>query len=202
MIKQLLLIAVLALTSFTAFAQLGVKAGVNFSSITNDVEDVSEENVKIGLHAGLVYQLELNNWFSVQPEILYIRKGGEYNYLDTEVESKIGYVEVPISFRFIPLGGPVHLEIGPQFSYMTDVEYTFDNATFDTESVVSDDPDDYNRTDIGGLIGVGVNFENFALNLRYTRGFNNVDKDRTIESIIYEEGSKNNNVLLSATFYL
>src|SRR4051812_36803082 len=64
--------------------QFGVKGGVNFSNIYS--EDVDDNNVLTSFNAGLYATFPVGDILSIQPEVLYSRKGAELAY-DNEFTS-------------------------------------------------------------------------------------------------------------------
>lgn len=91
-------------------AVLGAKAGVNFSTLYG--ENVSGLEGRTGFHLGLVAELEVSEFFSIQPEILYSGLGA------SEGETSLGldYISVPFMAQYY-IGQVLFLEAGPQISF-------------------------------------------------------------------------------------
>lgn len=87
-----LLLAFPAMSSGQSF---GIKGGVNFSSINSEVKD------NLGYQAGLVYQIDLPLWFSIQPELMFHVKGGRVDKVK-ENAFGLGYLEVPVNIQWGP----------------------------------------------------------------------------------------------------
>ncbi|MBK8192248.1 MAG: PorT family protein [Lewinellaceae bacterium] len=128
---------------------------------------------------------------------MYIRKGAKYQYLNGDVELRLDYIEVPMLAVLRPGGGPLALEIGPQFSFLTKAKTTFMNGPFGEVVTKDEDRNNYEPIDIGLVLGGGLRFEKFLLDLRYTRGFHSVDKTRTIGNTEYGSSARNYNFQVS-----
>lgn len=96
----------------------GVKGGLNLSNVYGDDKPAGRENLN-SFHAGVFGQVGITNKVSIQPEILYSRKG--YRYMDaTQGESnrRYDYIQVPVLFVYNFLDH-VSFHVGPQVSLMT-----------------------------------------------------------------------------------
>src|SRR5688500_20269401 len=109
---RVMLVAIMLCSSVTVLAQtqqasdgsslspkLGVRAGVNLSNMF--VEDVSDENMKVGINLGVFAKLPLTRGFSIQPELNYSSKGAkeEYNnFIEGEGEYRfnLNYIELHV----------------------------------------------------------------------------------------------------------
>src|SRR5688572_27595740 len=58
--------------------KFGIKGGVNLTNMY--VQDVSDENMKVGFNAGFFAKLPVTRGFSIQPELLYTSKGAKETY--------------------------------------------------------------------------------------------------------------------------
>ncbi|MFN0176492.1 MAG: porin family protein [Saprospiraceae bacterium] len=175
-------------------AQVAIKAGVNFASISEsarleEYESLEEKSVA-GFQAGLSFDLGLSDMFTIQPEILFIQKGGKSTYKindDNKIVSRLyyNYVEVPVLAKlkfykesgsgFYLLGGPfIGLAIGGKTKTSTTVlgetTTTEDDFNFDND----DEAERQRRTDWGVSLGGGVKFGQVFLDARYNLGINNL----------------------------
>lgn len=111
--------------------RLGVKGGISFSTFVGESEvhvPVIGEEVRIdidqirdGFAGGAFITLNLSRWFAIQPELLYVQKGGEASAFGVTATWKVDYFEVPILARLnIPLGGAsLYLFGGPTMAFNT-----------------------------------------------------------------------------------
>ncbi len=92
--KLLTIVALMVLGATTSFAQLGLRAGVNFDNISKK-EDVDLEK-KTGFHIGAVYNIDLIGSFSIEPGLYFNQKGFKLN----EDDANMNYLEVPVNVKF------------------------------------------------------------------------------------------------------
>ena len=168
--KAFLLLAVVFTTAVAAQAQvkIGVRAGANFSGFAGEGAKDNELDMIWGFHGGLTANFPVvEDFFSVQPEVLYSMKGAE-NEASTE-EWKVNYIDVPLLGRFN--AGPLYFEFGPQFSLKAGGE-----AVGTTHS-----KDDFKRTAFGYAAGLGFSATAIgaSVGVRYTSDFTKLYKDDT-----------------------
>ena len=175
--------------------KLGIKAGVNLSNMY--VDDVSDENMKVGLNAGFFAKLPVARGFSIQPELLYSSKGAkeEYdNFIEGEGEYRfnLNYVELPVLAVF-NLSKNFNLHLGPYVSYLAGVNIKDlkDNGTID--EIAEPDADNFNRFDYGLVGGLGVDISKFTLGARYNYGLREIGKSGNLTSQLLKN-SKNSAV--------
>ncbi len=209
--KRILAGLVVALTSTLAVnaqdssdAEFGVKGGVNFSNLYT--EDVDDNNVLTSFNAGFYAKLPLAAGLSIQPELLYSRKGAELVYDNAFVEGtakfKLNYIEVPVLLR-LNLTDNINIHAGPYFAYLIDaqVKNETESGTFDFEDNYNND--DFNKFDYGLSAGVGLDFESLGIGLRYNYGLQTVGKERTFAGATYTvPDGKNSNLSLYVSLKL
>lgn len=183
--------------------QFGVKGGVNFSNIYN--EEVDDNNVLTSFNAGVFAEFPVSEFISIQPELLYSRKGAELvydNIVSGTAKFKLNYIEAPVLLKF-NLGENFNIHAGPYFAYLIDAKVTneSDSGNFDFEE--NYDNDDFNKFDVGLAAGVGVNFEGFGVGVRYNYGLSTVGKERSVAGQTYTlPDGKNSNLSLYVTLAL
>lgn len=195
-IKSFCLTTLLATIFATSqiLAQVSIKAGVNFASISESATLETYESLKnnsvAGFQAGLSFDLGLSKVFTIQPELLYIQKGGKSTYVINENNKFVSrlyynYVEVPVLAKlkfyseggsgFYLLGGPF---IGLAVSGKSKNSVTLFGNTTTTEEEFNFDNDDeedrQRRTDWGVSFGGGLKFGQLFLDARYNLGINNL----------------------------
>jgi hypothetical protein len=195
--KILLSIAFGAFMAAAATAQVGIKAGASFATISEEDENVSQDDIEnrsiVAPVIGLTFGMNIGDILTIQPELLYTQNGGSntFNVLGTETKStyRINYLELPVLVK-LQLGNAdgegvgFHLAAGPWLGYALSGKYTTKttadgNVLFDTEdNFTFDDKDDTERINYGMLGSAGVSFGQLVLDLRYNYGFNNLlDRD-------------------------
>jgi len=191
--KKLMVLALFCSFAAIGFAQVGIKAGASLSTISEEGEGFSSEDVDrnsiVTPVVGLTFDLNLSDIITIQPELLYSQSGGKnvYNVLGTTTDAsyRINYLELPVLFK-VKVGNEdldgvgVHLAAGPwvgyAFSGKSRVITTADGTVlFDTErDFTFDDEDDAKRLNYGMIGAAGVSFGHMVLDLRYNYGFNNL----------------------------
>lgn len=186
--KKLLLLFVCA-ASFAgvqAQAKFGLKAGLNVSSLTGDIEDVKS---KIGFNVGGFAELPLASAFSLRPEVVFSAQGAKAEGEGQDVSLNVGYLNVPVLGKWTSESG-FFAETGPQVGFLL-------NAKLKAEGVDVDMKDFYKSIDFGWAFGIGYEFaENLGVNGRYNLGLANIaDSDSD------EGGSVKNSVIQVGVFY-
>lgn len=199
--KLFLLLMVSSMTIATIQAQsFGVKGGLSLANLSSSSDDVDQDGSRFGWVAGVFINLPVvEDVFSVQPELLFIQKGGDYSFsgIDSKVESS--YIEIPVLLQLNILE-PLYIYAGPHWSYLTSNYITY-NDDGSLQVVEEDQFDDYNRMDVGGSIGLGLRYDHFFIDARLTRGAINFDKDRSIGILEFESRElKNFNIQLTTGY--
>ncbi len=191
--KRIILTAAVALmAALSANAQIGIVGGLTTTATNlNDAyKDVAQTKTVSQYHVGLVYNVNLPLGFSVQPGVLYNVKGqtlnttlekyGMGNY-DITVDSKTGYLEVPVRvawgvdfgivepFVFAEpfVGYALTTEAVSQFKdsatkELANAAVTALGGKLDTSNSDSDKWVDRNRVNYGIGLGAGVKVLNHA----------------------------------------
>ncbi|GHA79048.1 Outer membrane protein beta-barrel domain-containing protein [Pontibacter akesuensis] len=181
---------------------VGPRVGATFAKINYSGDDADEANDQVesvtGLQVGAVANVMLSDMLSFQPEILVVQKGAKEEYSEedefgsfsTEGKVKTTYLEVPLlaklSFGSESLKGFV--TAGPSIGYWMSgkVEGEVSYTDFDGEQVTEtvdekidfDEDEDYNRTELGASVGVGLAYKigagSLNLDVRYGFGLSSV----------------------------
>ena len=174
------------ITSSSQNIDFGVKAGVNFATITGDYTD--DVKGRTAFHIGAVAEVEINEIFSIQPELLYSAQGFKTEYKDSgsdwsekdEVTVKLDYINVPIIAKYYVIEG-LSIEAGPQIGFLIsaeqDYKYTYTDAGETYSESGTEDVKEYLKTiDFGLNFGVGYKMKN-GLNFgaRYNLGLSNIN---------------------------
>jgi len=179
--------------------KIGIKAGVNLSNLY--IDNVEDENMKVGLNAGVFAKIPLTKGFSIQPELLDSSKGTKATYDNIlvgqgEYRFNLNYVELPV-LAVINLSKNINIHAGPYVSYLAAANIK-DLDSDGTEHNVTDlKADNFNRFDYGLAGGIGFDFQNFTVGARYNYGLHDVGKSGTLSGELTKD-SKNSNV----SFYI
>ena len=155
---QVSLVALALLMAFAlpASAQkihYGIKAGMNLAVQSGIGEYYSNDNIRVGLTAGLVGNYQINNNMMLQAELNYDQKGSHLTNIDT----KYDYLSVPVLFDY-SFGHAhhtkmsVHLNAGPYVAFLTRAQKT---EKTDGASKTINLMDASHKAEAGALIGVG-----------------------------------------------
>lgn len=147
--KTLLLFVFILTTVVAAQAQsprFGVRVGANYSGFSGD--DADNLDRMFGFHAGITSQFAItsDNFFAIQPEILFSKKGAESK--DDNYKVKLSYIDVPVLAKVN--AGPLYFEAGPQVSFRVGGDIELDGNN------IVDDLDAFKRTSFGYAAGVGL----------------------------------------------
>lgn len=191
MIKKLIFLSFLAVSTM-AFAQkgsgIGIKGGVNYNSngdFDNNFQNITENPTKnVGFHVGLYGRVDLGPLY-VRPEALYTRTQSEYESGDL----KISKIDVPLLLG-IDIIGPLTIFAGPSAQYILTNEF----ENFEVEEAME-------KFTVGAQLGVGFNFENFGIDVRYERGLNDNEIEFT-DINVSRVDARQEQVILGLSFKL
>ena len=147
--------------------KFGVKAGLNMSNFSGDVEDNS---AKIGFQVGGFAEIKISDKFAVQPELLYSLQGAKYSGEGDDLNYNFSYLNIPVMAKFFVAEG-FSLEAGPQLGILTSAKVTDGNDSEDIKEF-------FESIDFGLNFGAGYDVaENINIGLRYSLGLSNIAKD-------------------------
>lgn len=164
--------------------QLGIKGGLNFSTVAGDNFDSPDG--RTSFYAGLLAEAPITKRFSIQPEIFYSRQGfnvaGPAN--DPDIQFQLDYIQVPLILKIYLLDG-LNIQAGPQIGFKVSEKLDFSPSQsgneFDTDSI----------NDIDLQITGGLEYklmESFFVQARYTYGFSEVMENRDANNVIFSAG--------------
>ncbi|MFO7978930.1 MAG: porin family protein [Bacteroidales bacterium] len=149
---------------------IGVKGGLNGYTITSD--NSLDDDLKIGLHLGLIGHTHLSKQIALQPELVYSMQGSK--------NTKLNYLNIPLMFQYMYDNG-FRLQAGPQLGFLLSAKSKINNVTADVK-------DNYENIDFA--LGLGVSYvnpaTNFGVDARYNHGLTNISK--TNASDVYNRG--------------
>ncbi len=165
--RLLFFISFLTITTIT-FAQngnaFGLKGGLNYNSNGDFTNEFAAESAtkNIGFHLGLFAKLDAGPIY-LRPEFVFTRTSSEY----TAENLIISKLDVPILVG-LDIIGPLSVFAGP------DLQYILSN---DFGDLSIDNPE--NQFTIGAQFGLGLNFEQFGIDIRYERGLSENEAELT-----------------------
>lgn len=171
----------------------GVRAGGTASMLRGDDVGITDNTTdrSLGLAIGVYKHLPLGNGFALQPELMYIQKGGELSFEDVideegaptefDLTYNLNYVELPVMVtyaidtqsRYVPM-----LMAGPYVSLATHRNATID---FDGGDFSVDGDEFFSRFDYGAVFGadLGVKLKKrlATIGVRYDLGIADIAKE-------------------------
>lgn len=164
-------------------AQVGMKAGVNFSTLSQkgaDLLSLSWESYT-GFTIGGFYTVGINNYLAFQPEIYYSRKGGK---LEGSIAGFLGSKSIDIDYLEIPLLLKLRFPtqskispsvfIGPYGAYKLSSGGTISILGYELEEGLIGITDSDFGLVFGGAIDYKVSNVSIILDIRYDLGLVNV----------------------------
>lgn len=163
--------------------KVGIKGGLNVSNLY--VDQVNDEDARIGFHAGVFGQLFSSEAFAIQPEINFSTKGNRivtsFLSVDQETKFNLSYLDIPVLAVF-KLGRVVELHAGAYWSYLVSANIKTEG---DLGSEFRDiDRDNFENWDYGLVGGVGINLSGIQLGARYNYGLQQIAKSNGAKSML------------------
>jgi hypothetical protein len=176
--------------------RFGVKGGLNFSNL--DVQDATNARWLIGFNLGLFTKQPITNFIAIQPELYYTTKGSNVTYnnlfVDGTARFNFNYLEFPLLLVLNPSDN-FNIHVGPYVSYLLNGIVT--NASsinlFNFENNIN--VDDYNRLDVGIVVGAGIDLGALGIGVRYNFGFTKIGRERSFLGNTYTFPDARNGVL-------
>jgi hypothetical protein len=132
----------------------GLKAGVNYVTLSDGLFDSSDEEGKIGFNAGVFARVGKRFYF--QPELNYVTFSNSYRFNFNSYKVKFKDLNVPlmVGYKIIDRGRLIfRVSAGP------DAYYNLSDQDSPTGS-------SYKKLSVGGVINAGLDFGNFTVDLR------------------------------------
>ena len=213
--KKLVVIGMLAVVTTSVFAQeqkttsersltpkIGIKGGVNLSNLY--VDNVKDENVKVGANIGLYAKIPVAKGLSIQPEVLYSQKGAQVNYNNLFGSGKyrynFDYIEVPVSL-VINVAKNFNVLAGGYTAFLASAKVKDVDANGNINGVKELNKDNFETFDYGLVGGLGFDIENTNIGLRYSYGLKNIGKDGSLSGNVLQN-AKNSVISLTIGFAL
>ncbi|MFP4416761.1 MAG: porin family protein [Chitinispirillaceae bacterium] len=175
---------------------VGAKGGVGLSMFYGAEEDAvyDDQIVKPGFIGGAFYEMALMEYFSIQPEVLFVMKGSraeeEQEGITVDITNSLNYLEIPILLiGKLPLGAITpQVFAGPAVAFRVgtggSIELEGEGADairefFPTDDEIGESLDEQTNTiDFGIAMGAGVAIDfspgEIILDVRYTLGLMDV----------------------------
>lgn len=168
----------------------GVKGGIVFSNLSNlrdaiELPDGVDIDMRTGSLLGGFVTFDVNEWFAVQPEVLFTTKGATPSDGENELRIDLDYIDVPVLARFTPIANnPFYLLAGPSLNFNVRAKATEDFEDSSEDEEEEDIKDDIEGTEFGLVFGAGVSIRNFLVEGRYIAGLTNIAKGEDIDESV------------------
>jgi len=120
-ISFILILALSSSAQDSGSSSFGLLAGANFQNLSGEDSEGKKlsNDMIVGFHAGLNYQIPIVPDFYIQPGVLFSTKGAKYSDENFSATTSLSYIEVPIEFLYKgALGsGSIIIGLGPYFGY-------------------------------------------------------------------------------------
>ena len=192
--KQVFFLTGALLLALSSQAQISIipKAGVTFSTISYD-QQPDDQKTQIGFVGGAALDIGIvKNFFSLQPELLFIQKGERFDERGVETKSALNYLELPVlakvSFGSESIKG--YVNAGPSLALGLTGKYKIEGGenADETDIRFGDSANDGrryldNRFDFGLQFGGGGSFGlgpgSIVADIRYGLGLTDLnDEDK------------------------
>lgn len=174
------MIAAVVVNAQAQNTRVGLKGGLNLSNLY--VNDVDDENARIGWHGGLYAQLFSSEAFAIQPELNFSTKGTGITYgtvdnttvsINHDTRINLSYIDIPVLAVF-KLGKAAEIHAGPYWSYLVHAEIRNKGNDPDNEFDTINRKN-FDNWDYGLVGGIGFNLGKAAqLGARYNYGLNEI----------------------------
>ena len=170
--------------------RFGVKGGIASTTLVGeDVKDLGAKSLTGGIAGGFL-TVQFGQFFALQPEVLWTRKGAQLTIEDEEVpgsamegDFRVDYIEIPLLAQaiFALPGDRVLPRIfaGPAVSFKNRCEAQVDDGGVEVKMDCDEVDADVTKTDWGAVMGLGTEIDLGALALvldaRASFGLNTID---------------------------
>ncbi len=150
----------------------GVKAGWSVTNISH-----SGLKDKMSGHLGAFAEWKINDYFGIQPELLYSRQGAREKYKDDDGKWKhklqINYLNIPVLAKLYVLKR-LSVDLGPQLGLALSVRNKIKGSSDDVTYIYKEKVKKFNTCDFSFALGASCSMGEFVLSARYNIGLTNV----------------------------
>lgn len=173
---------------------LGVRAGLNTSSIVLSEDNGTDRGARLGFVGGVTADYPITPLVGAHVEVLYSQKGSTQDVPAGTVTSQLDYLEVPVLAQvMIPAVEYLDLAVvvGPAVSFKL-------NSGISCDFTCAEGADRTKSVNLSGALGVSAASGPFGVDVRLTRGFGSVFPD---DDPVFGNTSVNYSVLSAAGIY-
>lgn len=174
----------------------GIKGGLNVSNLY--IDQVNDENARIGAHFGLYAQVFSSDVIALQTELLFSTRGslGTYTgFFNQEIKYNLSYIDLPV-LAVIKVGENVEFHAGAYGSYLIGANISYEGDV--ANGVDEIDRDQLKSYDYGLAAGVGINVGAVQIGMRYNYGLVEIADSQNSRALLGD--AKNSCAQLFAAF--
>lgn len=153
---------ILMLVTVSAFAQPGIKGGLNYAMIGGDASGIEP---KADFHLGIFFLTMESDKLGVQPEFVYSRQGAQ----SSGVKINYDYVNIPVMFNYYATEN-FFLQGGPQLGLLINAKVKSGDGSVDVKNQLK-------SLDLSLGLGCGYQSGSAQLGLRYNLGLTDTTSD-------------------------
>jgi hypothetical protein len=154
------LLAMLLAAPVSAQVRGGLKGGITSATLYGD--DAEDAGSTTGFIGGAFLSFPLSPAFTIQPELLFARKGASDTAIeDADADLRLSYLELPILAKFSFPAGSLrpHLFAGPYAAYRTGCTIEASGGGVSISFDCDDDEFELKKTDFGFQFGAGFDYD-------------------------------------------
>jgi len=147
----------------------GIKGGISFTNYRDGNIENIDFKTTTNYHIGALAELKVLSNLYVQSELLFSKKGAEFERSGFTVKNELIYVSIPVLAKVFINNDNLSLEVGPQFSFLAS-----------ERNEVGSETEDY---DLGVIAGLGLNItDSIFIQGRYILGISELKRDSDIKN--------------------
>ena len=211
------MLCIFAFTAIELSAQetrFGLKGGATFYKGTIEVglsgfNIESTSDAKLGFAGGIFAEFPLNDFISIQPEVLYMQKNSKESddffdtgfddfddFDDESASTNLSYIDVPLLLKLnVPLDGNIqpYIAAGPFVGYLLDAKAKVEGDEEDLKEFMKD-------INYGVIFAAGINFGKIGVEFRYDMGLANIfDEDALLNGDDFDDDFGFGDIDINAT---
>lgn len=163
------------LSAANAQIDLGVKGGLNFSTLSGDSRQLYENQTKFrtDFYVGGYANYKITDQISFQPELLYSKQGAGLKTNDNSKAKLITHnINIPLMGRYEIMDG-LNVEFGPQLGFLVSAKEKYELGKENTKIKATDN---FKTFDFGLNFGAAYKItDELEINARFTKGLSNIN---------------------------
>ena len=190
--KKLFMFIVAVLLVGSASAQSGIVVGPKVGLNVTNISNIDDSKNKVSFQLGAFAELRMNDFFAIQPELIYSRQGFRYKYDGVKYKERVNYLNIPVLAKLYVLED-LSVDLGPQLGFALNGKSVAKHGG----TTVKDKNKDLNTVEVSFALGLSYNWDNLMFSARYNIGLSNVmDKNKS-----WDEGNNKNHVFQLSVGY-